>query len=132
MIVEHVVGGQRVEEVSKTFGVAVKNIKRWLKQGVQRIKGGGRKVLDRNLDTALSKWLIQVSLKDKVNVVTNKGRVKKQARQLSTVSGFKASKGWLDKFLARTQIEHQINAMLLGQDSVEETELKREETLLCS
>lgn len=39
-----------LEEVSVRHGVATKNIKRWLKQGVHRQKGGGRKVKDIMLD----------------------------------------------------------------------------------
>ena len=89
-----------IEKISQVTGVLKKNIKRWILKGVLRKKGAGRKITDINLENELIKWTL--------NNITVSGRIPKRCKIMKMArilksDGFKASKGWCDKFLRRNK-----------------------------
>jgi hypothetical protein len=69
--------------------------------------GGGRKIMDEPMEIELAKWWIE-EIKAKgalvpLSVIKKRAREKSQQRPK-----FKASKGWLDKFIKRYKIDQQI------------------------
>ena len=89
-----------IEKISKITGVLKKNIKRWILKGVLRKKGAGRKISDLGLENKLVKWTL-----DNIAVggrIPKRCKIMKMAR-LKKRGGFKASKGWCDKFLRRNK-----------------------------
>lgn len=47
---------QDLKVASATFGAPIKSIKRWIKVGFMRKKGGGRKTKDPQMEKELYKW----------------------------------------------------------------------------
>lgn len=43
----------------KELGVPLKNLKRWVKVGAKRLKGGGRKILDNEMEVKLAAWILK-------------------------------------------------------------------------
>ncbi|KEJ83005.1 hypothetical protein OXYTRIMIC_466 [Oxytricha trifallax] len=92
-----------LKQVADKFGVPVKSLKRWLKVGHERKKGGGRKTKDPVMEGKLYKWFIEQ--KSRGEVVSAK-KLKSKAKELSEYpEEFYASKGWLDKFKNRYGLE---------------------------
>jgi len=83
-----------------------KNIKRWIRLGPERKKGGGRKVQDEQMEKVLFQYLLKE--KDNLRNLKRSDRkqlIKNKAKELTNYpDSFKASKGWLDKFCERYQI----------------------------
>lgn len=77
-------------------------MKRWIKVGWERKKGGGRKTKDPEMEKRLYQWYVE--MKDQSNPVTAK-MIKDMAIKLSSCGDFIASKGWLDKFKIRYRLE---------------------------
>ncbi|CDW82618.1 UNKNOWN [Stylonychia lemnae] len=90
------------KQSAHTFGVPLKSLKRWIKVGWQRKKGGGRKTKDPQMEKKLHEWYLQ--MKDQQIPVTAK-MIKDRAIQLRSCKDFIASKGWLDKFKIRYNLE---------------------------
>ena len=68
------------------------------------ILGGGRKILDKDMEIELAKWWID-EIREKGTLVPL-AIIKKRARENNKEkTNFKASKGWLDKFIKRYKIE---------------------------
>ena len=42
--------GNSIKEASKILGISTKNLKRWIRVGAKRLPGGGRKVLDPDME----------------------------------------------------------------------------------
>jgi len=84
------------------FSVPLKSLKRWLRVGCQRKKGGGRKTKDPLMERNLYQWYRQ--MKSENEFITAK-MIKEKAIQLTTCPDFIASKGWLDKFKIRFDLE---------------------------
>jgi hypothetical protein len=82
-----------------------KNISRWLKTGLERRKGGGRKTQDPDMEKKLYQWILEEE-KEKGRRLS-RAQIKHKARELTNVDGFKGSKGWLDKFQKRYNIKFQ-------------------------
>ena len=80
----------------------LKSLKRWIKVGWERKKGGGRKTKDPEMEKRLYQWYVE--MKDQSNPVTAK-MIKDMAIKLSSCGDFIASKGWLDKFKIRYRLE---------------------------
>lgn len=87
---------------SEYYGVPIKSLKRWQRVGVTRKKGGGRKTKDPDMEYKLERWCRDLT--NKGELVTAK-MIKDKAMKLSTCEGFIASKGWLDKFKTRHNLE---------------------------
>jgi len=65
-----------------------------MKKGPYRQPGGGRKVADPNMEKHLIEWYFD--LIGDGQMITSK-QFKEKARELTSLSQFKASKGWLEK-----------------------------------
>ena len=89
------------EIISLICEVPSKNIKRWLKFGYIRKKGGGRKCKNPNLETNLINW-INKSINN--NFFPNSSDIRKKALEFSNDSNFQASKGWFEKFKKKYNI----------------------------
>lgn len=87
---------------SMFYKVPLKSLKRWMKVGCERKKGGGRKTKDPQMERALYKWY-KNEIKEGKQVTAR--RVKEMAIQMSSCGDFIASKGWLDKFKVRFRLE---------------------------
>ena len=60
-------------------------------------------MLDPQMEDKLGKWI-----QDQENIIGHaltRSQIKRKARELCTIPGFKASKGWLDKFKRRRNIK---------------------------
>lgn len=86
------------------YQVPLKSLKRWIKVGCERKKGGGRKTKDPQMERALYKWY-KNEVKEGRTVTARK--VKDMAIKMSTCQDFIASKGWLDKFKIRYRLDIQ-------------------------
>ena len=89
------------EIISLICEVPSKNIKRWLKFGYIRKKGGGRKCKNPNLETNLINW-INKSINN--NFFPNSSDIRKKALELASDVSFLASKTWLEKFKRKYNI----------------------------
>lgn len=87
---------------AEIYWVPLKSLKRWMKVGCVRKKGGGRKTKDPLMEKHLYSWYIQK--KTKGDIVTAK-MIKDKAIKLTNCKDFIASKGWLDKFKVRFGLE---------------------------
>lgn len=91
------------QKISKSLDIPCNTLKRWIKVGIYRRKGAGRKLLDPLMEEHLYKWC-QSEL-NKNNLLTGR-EIRKMARNLSSnKETFKASKGWLVGFLKRFKLE---------------------------
>lgn len=81
--------------VAKCFNVSPKNINRWLQKGTKRKEGGGRKILDPQMEQEL-KEKYDEEVKNH-NVVSNK-KLKELALICSKKHDFKASRSWFKRF----------------------------------
>lgn len=70
--------------------------------GCKRKKGGGRKTKDPEMERKLYAWYLK--MKREGMVVTGR-MVKDMAISLTSCDDFIASKGWLDKFKQRYELE---------------------------
>jgi len=90
-----------IEDTCKKFNLSRSRIKRYIKNGVVRKTGGGRKTLDPRMEELLLNW-IEDQTRD-TGIFPPKCQIKGKAVELTTVSHFRGSKGWCDKFLKRNQ-----------------------------
>ena len=84
------------------YSVPLKSLKRWMKVGCERKKGGGRKTKDPLMEKNLYNWYREK--KNRGENITAK-MIKERAIELTNCSDFIASKGWLDKFKVRFNLE---------------------------
>ncbi len=91
-----------LKALSQTTGVHEKTLKRFAESGPIRKAGGGRKRMDSIMEDKLTDYI--VGLNKRGRPVT-RGEVKALATILSTIPGFAASKGWLDKYFYRINAE---------------------------
>jgi hypothetical protein len=84
-------------ELAALLRISSKSMLRWMHGGVQR-KEGGRGPLDRAMENCLSK---QINMKMQDNEAVTKAWVRERALQLHRDGGFRASDGWLTRFMAR-------------------------------
>ena len=90
------------KEVARFYNIPLKKLKRWIEIGPKRLEGGGRKVMDPQMEIDLIKWIN--SEIDKGNKLSGKD-IQEKAKNLSKVEKFLASKGWLEKFLKKYDIK---------------------------
>ncbi|KAJ8397484.1 hypothetical protein AAFF_G00437600 [Aldrovandia affinis] len=105
------------EATARHFGIDPKRVRQWLGQKEKlfnvppsehrqraRLQGGGRKKVSEELEFKLSQWVL--TMRVKLFRVSRK-MIKMKAKELYTTvsdhggSDFRASSGWLDKFLLR-------------------------------
>lgn len=90
-----------IEAAHKKFKVCKSRIKRYMKNGPGRKKGGGRKTLDPTMESKLLSWIEETSYES--SSFPCRAQIKQKAKNLSAVGDFLASKGWCDKFFKRNQ-----------------------------
>jgi len=90
-------------EVSKSFGIPLKSLKRWLLLGTDRKKGGGRKLKDPEMEWKLYDWYKEYHDRNQ-KIVTAK-LIKQKALEFTHCKDFIASKGWLEKFRKQYNID---------------------------
>ena len=86
------------EIISLICEVPSKNIKRWIKLGVIRKKGGGRKTKFPNLEKDLVYWFYDSIDKNFYPIASD---IRNKALEICNDKDFLASKGWLDKFIKK-------------------------------
>lgn len=87
---------------SSLLKVPEKSLKRWLKVGPERKKGGGRKPIDPILERKLVEWYYkQISEGTRVTSKTFRA----EALKLSVIGTFKASKGWYEKMKVKYNLD---------------------------
>ena len=67
-------------------------------KGRKRLAGAGRKIMDEDMKEALFDWIVEMRAN---NLRVARSMIQGKARDLSTVQGFKASRGWLFRFMRR-------------------------------
>ena len=87
-----------ITRISKSFGIPIKNIKRWCEQGVERKEGAGRKRWDPSMENELYQRRIS---KQPEGGALDVEEIRAIALELSTVPDFKASRGWIINFADR-------------------------------
>ena len=92
------------KNISKSLDIPCNTLKRWIRVGIYRRKGAGRKLMDPEMEEKLYKWC-KTEMKQKKGKLLGR-EIRKMARILSTNKDvFKASKGWLVGFLRRFKLE---------------------------
>ena len=89
------------KRVAEALSLSTKSLKRWMIKGTQRKNGGGRKVLDPEMEEKLLKWIEEQ--KNIGNKLTGTS-IKNKAKALSKFKTFLASKGWFEKFKKKNHI----------------------------
>lgn len=102
------------EAAVKNFNVCTKRIREWCSQKDQlhklaidsganrkRLVGAGRKPLDQEMEEELLQWIIQQ--RDRSIRVSRKMIIQK-AKDMTSHSDLRASRGWLDRFLKRKHL----------------------------
>jgi hypothetical protein len=84
-----------ISAVAKRYGISINNLCRW-KKSCERRRGAGRKVKNMALEGRLIDWISQQSIGS-----LTKRMIQEQAKRWSNDKGFKASKGWLERFANR-------------------------------
>lgn len=95
------------KKISKSLDIPCNTLKRWIKVGIYRRKGAGRKLMDPIMEEKLFKWCTtELSQSRRIS-----GKeIRRMAQVYSTnKSNFKASKGWLVGFLRRFSLEDSIS-----------------------
>ena len=103
-----------IRKASRRFGVHHKNVQRWVKNQVSSIKnprkrvnrkGQGRKIsYPQDLEDKLVAWILEKREEDFVAVSTQMIRLKALSLIKDTNPKFKASDGWVRKFMQRNDL----------------------------
>jgi len=88
-----------VRQAAKASDIDLKRLRRWIKHGIKRKPGGGRKPLYPELEEKIIDRICETARK--TNKIMNRNDIRQLSSKLSTDPEFKASKGWLDKFICR-------------------------------
>ena len=99
------------EAAARQFGVDPNTNREWCQKKEQlvalktsgkskkkRLVRAGRKALDSDLEEALFSWIMELRSR---NLPVSRCMIRVQARTMSSVSTFKASRGWLERFMKR-------------------------------
>lgn len=85
--------------------IAINTMKRWMEQGVKQKRR--RKLMDQEMEAKLHAWCLQESLNGKRPVSQYQIRLK--ALELSNFPHkFKASEGWVFKFMKRYNLQKEV------------------------
>jgi transposase-like protein len=88
-----------ITEISRKLRIPCKNIKRWSTQGIFRRSGGGRRRSSPKMEDDISKWIRQQFT---VGEEIEMDRIQEYALAITADRTFKASRGWVSKFLDRS------------------------------
>jgi hypothetical protein len=94
--------------VMKMCKVPRKSLRRWLFVGCQRKKGCGRKTKNPEMEEKLVKWYKEITAVKKDLCITAK-MIRDKAMKISKDKDFLASKGWLEKFKKKYNIQIESN-----------------------
>ena len=86
--------GLKVTYISKKYGINIRTLRRWKKNGINRKKGSGRKYMDPYLDNKVYLWYL--TYYDKIPITSK--TLRSVAYNLSKNPNFRASYGWLSRF----------------------------------
>jgi hypothetical protein len=89
--------------VMKMCKVPRKSLRRWLYVGSQRKKGCGRKTKNPEMEEKLVEWCNEISKKKGIYITSK--MVREKAMRISEDKDFLASKGWLEKFKKKFNIQ---------------------------
>lgn len=67
----------------------------------KRLKGGGRKVIDEDVEEAVFSW---IAVMRGNNLRVSRKMIRAKGLELSNTKGFRASNGWLMKFMQRQRL----------------------------
>lgn len=91
-------GTLSLNKINKKFNIPIKNIKRWAENGIYRKAGAGRKKLDPEMEEIVYQRIIS-SMPE--GSVLRESTIREWALEECRVEGFKASRGWINKFVER-------------------------------
>lgn len=109
-IICDIVNDYGAKETAKYLNLSIKSLKRWMKSGIKRKKGGGRKILDPLMEKKLIIWFNEQKKMGKKITAKN---IKQMAKRLSSNKSFLASKGWFEKFRKKTKIHPDTHVKLV-------------------
>lgn len=92
-----------ITEISRKLSIPCKNIKRWSTQGVDRKRGGGRRRSSPEMEEAVNRWIRQQFA---AGEVVELDRIQEYALAICGDDMFKASRGWVIKFIDRFQLRN--------------------------
>jgi hypothetical protein len=121
-----------IKALAQLTEINEKTLRRIATGGPDRKKGGGRKRMDSEMEQLLASYIAGLNERGRP---PTRGEVKNLGQLLTSVPDFRASKGWLDKFLNRIQDyakgpNHNDNLKLLSYADLRRTEA-RAPILLC-
>ena len=109
--------------VMKMCKVPRKSLRRWLYVGSQRKKGCGRKTKNPEMEEKLVEWCNEISKKKGIYITSK--MVREKAMKISEDKDFLASKGWLEKFKKKFNIQiHSNRSKRFKKKSCSEKNLK--------
>ena len=97
-----IVEGFGAKKTATSLNLSIKSLKRWMKNGIDRKKGGGRKIMDPNMEIKLLEWYNKQVAQGKLVTAKN---IKDKAKELSVCKTFLASKGWFEKYKVKYHIK---------------------------
>lgn len=87
-----------ITEISRKLRIPCKNIKRWSTQGISRKRGGGRRRSSPEMEEAVNRWILeQFAQGEEIEL----DRIQEYALAINGDQYFKASRGWVLKFIDR-------------------------------
>ncbi|EAR94783.3 Tc5 transposase DNA-binding domain protein (macronuclear) [Tetrahymena thermophila SB210] len=93
--------GEQPKDLSQKYNIPMKNLQRWKIYGAERREGGGRKIMDLNMEVILLEYCIDYTLRGRCRCPRK--LIMQKARDFTKEANkFKGSKGWLDKYSTRT------------------------------
>ena len=98
--------GMTYIQISKALNIPSKNVIRWCQNGVEKKMGGGRKILDPEMERKVFKW---ISLHYLPGSEIPLSAIKKKAIEFRSTYKFKGSRGWLKNFVTRYSISDEFN-----------------------
>ena len=95
----------------REFAVPRKNLLRWKRVGPERKQGGGRRKLDQGLESALYDWCLQEGIR--IGRPVSRAQIKAKAIEICAhPDKFRASKGWVDKFVKKFKVRKTVTDRL--------------------
>lgn len=90
-----------ITEISRMLDIPCKNIKRWATEGVCRKRGGGRRRSSPLMESEVRNWIRKEFAPHEIVEIE---RIQEYALAVNKDEGFKASRGWVLKFIDRFRL----------------------------
>ena len=94
-------------QITKRFNIPIRSLYRWIKSGFERKKGSGRKISSISFESKLLSLYNkqrEININNKVTMTEFKNKSKEIYLEESRLNQFKASYGWMRKFIKRHNI----------------------------